>query len=74
MEDVKNTKTKFTLPDETVIVKYINRRRGMAANVESNHVISGGMLTNAVRKFAAPIQRNGSIKNVLTNEEKEFFD
>lgn len=74
MEDVKNTKTKFTLPDETVIVKYINRRRGMAANVESNHVISGGMLTNAVRKFAAPIQRNGSIKNVLTNEEKEYLE
>jgi hypothetical protein len=44
----------------------------MAANVESNHVISGGLLSNAVRKFSAPLQRNGSIKTVLTNEENHL--
>ena len=76
MEDVKEVKSKktFTLPNEVVIVKYINRRKGMAANVEKNHVISGGMLSTAVRKFSAPLQRNGSIKNVLTDEEKEYLE
>lgn len=73
-EEVKSAKSGFTLPEEIIIVKYIHRRRGMAANVDSNHVIAGGMLTNAVRKFSAPIQRNGSIKNVLTNEEKEYLE
>ena len=73
-EDVKELKSTFTLPDEIVVVKYINRNTGMAANVDKNHVISGGMLTNAVRKFSAPIQRNGSIKNVLSNDEKEYLE
>lgn len=73
-EEVKNTKLSFTLPDEVIVVKYINRRVGMAANVDTNHVISGGMLTNAVRKFCAPLQRNGSIKNILTNDEKEYLE
>ncbi len=68
------TKKTFTLPKETVIVKYINRRRGMAANVDNNHVIAGGMLNTAVRKFSTPLQRNGSIKNVLTDEEKEYLE
>jgi hypothetical protein len=72
--ETKEYKGSFTLPNEIVIVKYINRRRGMAANVEANHVIAGGMLTNAVRKFSAPLQRNGSIKNVLTNEEKLYLE
>jgi hypothetical protein len=70
----KEAKVKFTLPDEVVIVKYINRKRGMAANVESDHIISGGMLNTAVRKFSAPIQRNGAIKNVLTEEEKSYLE
>jgi hypothetical protein len=74
MKEVTKVTSTFELPNEVIIVKYINRRRGMAANVEANHVISGGMLSNAVRKFSAPIQRNGSIKNVLTNEEKLFLE
>lgn len=72
--ETKQYKGSFTLPDEIVIVKYIRRRRGMAANVEANHVIAGGMLDKAVRKFSAPLQRNGSIKNVLTAEEKEYLE
>jgi hypothetical protein len=74
MKEVTKVASTFELPNEVIIVKYINRRRGMAANVESNHVISGGLLSNAVRKFSAPLQRNGSIKNVLTNEEKLFLE
>ena len=72
--ETKQYKGSFTLPDEIVIVKYIRRRRGMAANVEANHVIAGGMLDKAVRKFSVPLQRNGSIKNVLTAEEKEYLE
>lgn len=72
--ETKQYKGSFTLPNEIVIVKYIHRRRGMAANVEANHVIAGGMLDKAVRKFSAPLQRNGSIKNVLTVDEKEYLE
>lgn len=72
--ETKQYKGSFTLPKEIVTVKYINRKRGMAANVDVNHVIAGGMLTNAVRKFSAPIQRNGSIKNILTGDEKDYLE
>ena len=72
------TKTKekntFTLPDEVVTVKFIKRKKGMAANVEDNHVISGGMMTGSVKKFSAPLQRNGAIANVLTESEKNFLE
>jgi len=73
MEDIKNKKS-FTLPNETIIVKYIARNRGMASNVDKNHVISGGMLQNSVKKFSAPLQRNGSIANILSKDEKEFLE
>lgn len=70
----EKTKGNFELPNEIIIVKYISRNTGMAANVDKNHVIAGGMLTTAVKKYAAPLQRNGSIKNVLSNEEKEYLE
>ena len=73
-EEVKSATKAFTLPNDIVTVKFISRRTGMAANVEPGHVISGGMLTNAVKRFSAPLQRNGSIKNVLTKEEKECLE
>lgn len=76
MGETKTSKEEstFTLPNETVIVKYINRKRGMAANVDDNHVISGGMLSGAKKKFSAPLQRNGSVANVLTKEEKDYLE
>lgn len=64
----------FTLPDTKIIVKFIPHKTGMAANVDKGHVIEGGMLVNAVKKYCAPIARNGSIKNVLTKEEKEYLE
>lgn len=65
----------FTLPEKTVIVRFIKRKRGMAANVSDNHIISGGMLPNAKKKFCAPVQAsNGVIANVLTKEEKDFLE
>jgi hypothetical protein len=61
----------FTLPNEIVTVKFLPRKRGMAANVGDNHVISGGMLTNAVKGYVLPRkQRGGGLANVLTKAEK----
>lgn len=75
MKTEDNTiKGNFTLPNESVTVKFIGRRKGMAANVDANHVISGGMLNKAVKKFSAPLQRNKSIKNVLTEDEKAYLE
>ncbi len=72
MEDVKETV--FTLPKEVITVKYIKRKKGMASNVNDEHIISGGMLSGSVKRFQAPLLRNGSIKNVLSNEEKECIE
>lgn len=65
---------KFTLPNKVVVVKYIKRKRGMASDVSPDHIIAGGMLTGAKRRFVAPLLRNGSIANVLTSEEKEYLE
>lgn len=72
--ETKQYEGKFTLPNEVVLVKFISRKRGMAADVEANHVIAGGMLSGSIKKFSAPLQRNGSIKNVLTTDEKEYLE
>jgi len=66
--------SKFTLPDVTVTVKYIKRKKGMASNVGDDHVISGGMLNGSVKKFQAPLLKNNSIANVLTKEEKDHLE
>lgn len=73
MEEIK-VSGDFVLPNEVVTVKFVPRKTGMAANVDSNHVISGGMYDKAVRKFYAPLQRDGSIANVLTNAEKSYLE
>lgn len=73
MEEVK-VKNSFKLPNDRVIVKYIHKNNGMAANVEKDHVISGGMLSTSFKKFSAPLQRNGAIKNVLTEDEKSYLE
>lgn len=69
-----NVKKKFSLPNEEVIVKFVPKKRGMAANVDDNHVISGGMLTNAVKSYMCPLQRSGGIANILSKEEKEYLE
>jgi len=70
----KTIKGNFTLPNEIITLRYIHRNRGMAANVDKNHVISGGLLSKAVRKFCTPLMRNGSIANILSNDEKEYLE
>lgn len=66
--------SKFKLPTGIVTVEYIPRKKGLAANVEDNHVISGGMLENAKKRYQAPLKSNGSIANVLTTEEKNYLE
>jgi hypothetical protein len=74
MSETQELKSTFTLPNEIVTVRYIHRNSGMAANVAKDHVISGGMLSNAIRSFCAPVQRNNTVKNILTNEEKKYLE
>lgn len=74
MENTIDKKNNFTLPNKTVLVKYIKRKKGMASNVGEEHVISGGMLSGSIKKYYAPLLRNGSISNVLTNDEKEYLE
>ena len=64
----------FSLPNEEITVKFIPRRKGMAANVPDNHVIAGGMMSKSRKEYYAPLQRNGAIANVLTTEEKKFIE
>ena len=67
-------KAAFTLPNEKVTIKYIKRRKGMANDVDDNHVISGGLLNDAKIKYVAPLLRNGAIANLLNNEEKAYLE
>jgi len=61
----------FELPNEIITVKFIPRKKGMAANVGDNHVIAGGMLTNAVKGYVLPRKlRGGGLVNALTKAEK----
>lgn len=64
----------FVLPEEKVTVKFIKRNKGLAADVGDSHILSGGMIEGTTRKFCVPLLKNGGLKNVLTNEEKEFFE
>lgn len=64
----------FKLPNEKIVIKYIPRRKGVASNVNDDHVVSGGMLKTATRKFTVPLQRNNTVKNVLTEEEKILLE
>lgn len=71
---IKEAKGAFVLPNETVTVKFIKRKIGLAANVNDDHVISGGMLSGAKKKFYAPLQRNGAIANILSKDEKAYLE
>jgi len=64
----------FTLPNEEIIVKFIARKKGMAAHVADNHVIAGGMMSKSKLKYQAPIQSNGAIANILTKAEKNYLE
>lgn len=65
----------FELPNEVVTVKFIPRKKGMAANVGDNHVIAGGMLTNSIKGYTLPRKlRGGGLVNALTKAEKNALE
>lgn len=74
MEKTIKETSSFSLPDKVITIKHISRKKGMASNVGEDHVISGGMLMGSVRKYQAPLLRNGAIANVLTASEKEYLE
>ena len=76
MGKIKEKENTFTLPNKKVHVKFINRKRGMAAGswVTKDHAISGGMLERSMKKIYTPILKSGAIKNVLTSEEKNYLE
>jgi len=43
-------------------------------HIGPDHIIAGGMIDNAVTKYVVPINRHGGLVNVLTNEEKAFYE
>lgn len=64
----------FKLPDKKIVVKFIPRATSLAPDADKNHIAYGGMLAGSTQRFYAPLQKNGSIKNVLTNDEKEYLE
>jgi len=75
MGEIKEIGT-FKLPNKKVKLIYIKRKKGMAAgdHIGPDHIIAGGMIDNAVTKYVVPINRHGGLVNVLTNEEKAFYE
>jgi len=67
-------KNGFVLPNNTVVVRFIKKSKGLASTVKDDHIISGGLLEGATRRFSVPMLRNGGLKNILTQEEKEYLE
>lgn len=74
IEETVDEVKSFTLPNKTIIVRHIPRSTPLAPNVDEDHIAYGGMLTDAICSYSAPLQRNGAIKNVLTTQEKEYLE
>lgn len=62
----------FSLPNETVEIRYIKKQRGLI--VDPKHVAFGGMLEGAYRTYPPKKLRNGNYANVLTDIEKEYLE
>ena len=61
------------LKNERVIVRHVNKQSGLITN--PRHVLYGGMADTAVRYFTVPIlERSGTLKNVLTDNEKAYLE
>lgn len=61
------------LRNERVIVRFVPNPTSMVQN--KNHILYGGMATNATRSFVVPrLSKTGMFKNVLTDNEKNFLE
>lgn len=60
------------LRNQRVVVKLVPKDNGIT---DKRHILYGGMAEGATKIFTVPvISSTGSLKNVLTNQEKEFFE
>ena len=57
-----------------VEIKLVNKSTPIVNSSDKKHPLSGGMADGAVRTYCVPTQRNGQKVNVLTNNEKAFFE
>ena len=60
------------LRNEKVIVRFVPKENDNIT--DRKHVAFGGMMETAVRGFTVPKLSNGSYKNVLTNNEKDYLE
>lgn len=60
------------LRNETVIVRFIARARGMVTNPE--HILYGGMANGSKVSLTVPLLRSGGFTDVLTKDEKKFLE
>lgn len=70
MEENK-TNYKSCLRDTIVMVKLVKNKR---SDLPENHVLSNGMAENSVRYYSTPILPSGTLKQVLTDNEKGFLE
>ena len=59
------------LGNKKVLVKFVGRKGGF--NNTPGHVLEGGKMAGTYTRFPAPMNASGTIKEFLSNEEKEFF-
>lgn len=59
------------LRDEMIIVKYILKEDGIE---DKKHPYYGGIAETSIRVFTVPMLKNGALKNVLTDSEKDFLE
>lgn len=61
------------LRNERVIVRFINKPSPLVK--DPNHVLSGGLVDGGTVTFSGPPRlQNGTIKNCLTNDEKDYLE
>lgn len=63
---------KNCLRNERVIIRFIKRPSPLIK--DPNHIASGGMVEGGGRTFCLPQLSSGSLKNCLTNDEKDFLE
>lgn len=62
------------LRNEKLEVRLVRHNSAIVNSTSDKHVMSGGMADGASRYYCVPTQRNGTKVNVLTNNEKAFFE
>ena len=62
------------LTSEKVYVKFYRRKKGNSTIDNPKHVANGGMLETATKTLVVPRLRNGLMKNILTDDEKDFLE